>query len=397
MSVKPLMPEPLEWAWQAMPVLSNMAAEMAAQQSFAGVKVAACLHLTAEAGCLAASLAAAGARVAVCSASPSSAKPEVLTALRELGLEVFAQPDEDERDAYHNLTQAADFEPDFCLDTGARLITAAHAAKKMPQGGIEETSEGAARLREMAARDELGFPVLAARESETARFFDSRYGTGQAVVDAFMRATNRLLAGTNFVVVGYGWRGKGVARAVGGLGARVIVCEVDPTRALRAVMDGYEVVPLAEAVVKADVICTVAGKPKALTREHFELMRDGCVITCAGHGHAEVDVAALREMVEVTRVKRPHVDELTLKDGRCLELVAKGLPMQMVAAEGHPAEALDLHFANLVLCLAYFQEHATDLSHRVYPVPAERDRELASLKLKSLGVRIDGQNGLPRA
>ncbi len=360
-----------------MPVLRGVGERFAVERPFEGLVVGACLHVTAETANLARVLSAGGATVVLCAANPLSTQPDVAEALASDGVDVHADPRFYER----NIERVLKREPRVTMDDGADL---ALRVEGDVLGGTEETTAGAIRLR--AAKD-LAFPVIAVHEGRTARLFDTRYGTGQSTLDGILRATNVLLAGRIVVVVGFGGCGRGVALRAKGLGAQVIVCEVDPLAALEAAMEGYRVMPAVDAAAEGDVFVTATGARDVLTREHFEAMRDGAILCNAGHFDVEIDLAALAELSDSTREVRPLVAEHRLADGRRLHLLAEGRVVNLASAEGHPAAVMDVGFATQALAVERIVRG--DLEPGVHPVPDEIDREVARLELEALGVRID--------
>ena len=385
----------IEWADGQMPVLRSIRERFEAERPLAGVRVAACLHVTAETANLMRALMAGGADAALCAANPLSTQDDTAAALVErYGAEVRAVRGEDS-DAYvANVTALAEGDPQITIDDGADLITVLHAAgggarAKALLGAMEETTTGLVRVRALEAEGRLACPVFAVNEARTERAFNDRYGTGQSTVDGILRATNLLLAGHTLVVFGYGWTGRGVAIRARGVGASVIVCEVDPLAALEARMEGFEVMPALAAAERGDVFVTVTGARDVLTREHFERMKDGAVLANAGHFDVEISVPDLRDLaVGGVREVRPLVEQYDL-GGRRLNLLARGRVVNLAAAEGHPAAVMDMSFALQALCVEELVRHGAGLGPRVHPVPGHIDREVATLKLAALGVEID--------
>jgi adenosylhomocysteinase len=375
-----------------MPVLRSIRERLERERPLDGVRVAACLHVTAETANLVRTLRAAGARTALCAANPLSTQDEVAAALAEEGTDVRAQRGEDLA-AYsaHVAALAAD-RPQVTIDDGADLIGAVHAAGGAALdglvGGTEETTTGLLRVRRLAAEGRLACPVLAVNEARFERAFNDRHGTGQSALDGILRATNILLAGQTLVVVGYGWTGRGIAQRARGAGAAVIVCEVDPLAALEARMDGYEVMPARDAAQRGDVFVTVTGSRSVLRSEHFERMKDGAILANAGHFDVEIDLDDLRALARDVREVRPLVDRYDLGD-RALHVLARGRVVNLAAAEGHPAAVMDVSFAIQALCVEKLVREGADLEAGVHPVPDAIDREVARLKLDALGVRID--------
>jgi adenosylhomocysteinase len=381
----------IEWAAGQMPVLGSIGERLESDRPLAGVKVAACLHVTAETANLVQALAAGGAEVALCSANPLTTQDEVAAALVDDGVPVQAARGED-MDAYAaHVAALAGWGPSITLDDGADLLVLLHERGEADglRGGAEETTTGLLRLRRLEAEGRLRCPVLAVNESRSERTFNDRYGTGQSTLDGILRATNLLLAGRTLVLLGYGATGRGVAQRARGAGAAVIVCEVDPLRALEARMDGFEVMPAVEAAARGDLFVTVTGSRSVLRREHLERMKDGAVLANAGHFDVEIDLADLSELAQ-GRVRKvlPLVEQYDI-GGRRLNLIAQGRVVNLAAGQGHPAAVMDMSFANLALAVEHLVLHGDDLAHEVLEVPKEIDDEVARLKLESLGVEID--------
>lgn len=384
----------VRWADGQMPVLRSIRERFAREKPLAGLRVGACLHVTTETANLMITLKAAGASIALCASNPLSTQDDVAAALAgEFGIPTFAVRGEDESTYYDHIEAVLASRPNITMDDGCDLVNVLHTRHAdllgEVRGGTEETTTGVIRLRAMAREGQLRFPVVAVNEALTKHMFDNRYGTGQSTLDGLIRATNVLLAGRTFVVCGYGWCGRGLASRAQGMGAHVIVTEVDPTRALEALMDGYRVMPLAEAVREADVIVTVTGDLNVVDAQHFSAMKDGCIVANSGHFNDEINIPALRAQARTHRPVRPLVEEYELHDGRRLYLLAEGRLLNLASAEGHPAAVMDMSFANQALAAVYIAEHADALSPGVYDVPLAIDREIARLKLESLGVRID--------
>jgi adenosylhomocysteinase len=372
-----------------MPVLRSIRERFRDEQPLAGVKVAACLHVTAETANLMQALTAGGAEAALCSANPLTTQDEVAAALVDLGVPVQASRGEDIESYTRHVGGLADWKPDITLDDGADLLILIHERGQEVQGGAEETKTGLLRLRRLEEEGKLTCPVVAVNESRTERTFNDRYGTGQSALDGILRATNLLLAGRTLVLLGYGPTGKGIAQRARGAGATVIVCEVDPLRALEARMDAFEVMPALEAAERGDLFVTVTGSRAVLRREHFERMRDGAVLANAGHFDVEIDLETLRELAgDRVRQELPLVEEYDLGDRR-VHLLASGRVVNLAAGEGHPAAVMDMSFANLALAVEHLKLHGAELENRVLPVLKEMDEEIARLKLESLGVAID--------
>ncbi|WP_078121980.1 adenosylhomocysteinase [Thiosocius teredinicola] len=382
----------IDWAWSEMPVLQTLFEHFAADKPLAGLRVSACLHITTETANLARVLQAGGADIALCASNPLSTQDDVAAALvHDFGIPVFAVRGEDNERYYQHIDAAIAHRPQVTLDDGADLVSELHKRGGPTLddvvGSTEETTTGVIRLRAMAADGALRIPVIAVNDADTKHLFDNRYGTGQSTLDGVIRATNILLAGRTFTVVGYGWCGRGIANRAHGHGAHVIVCEVDAVRALEAAMDGYRVMPLRQAAAESDFIITASGDKHVLDATHLETIKDGCVIGNSGHFNVEINIPALQAMsVEVTR-PRPHVDEYRLNDGRRVRLLAEGRLVNLAAAEGHPAAVMDMSFANQALAVAYLRDHA--LPAGVHRVPAEIDNEVAALKLAAMGLAID--------
>jgi adenosylhomocysteinase len=384
----------IEWADRQMPVLTAIRERFEREQPLSGYRVAACLHVTTETANLARTLKARGADVVICASNPLSTQDDVAAALVDrYDIATFAIKGEDNDTYYSHIEAAVDHRPHLTMDDGADVIGVLHSARREQLGdiiaGTEETTTGVIRLKAMEADGALSFPVIAVNEAKTKHLFDNRYGTGQSTIDGIIRATNVLLAGKRFVVAGYGWVGRGVAMRARGMGAHVIVTEVDPMRALEALMDGYEVLPMARAAEIADIFCTATGDKHVISREHLETMKDGTILANTGHFNVEIDIPALRSLAKETREARQFVEEFTLEDGRRLYLLAEGRLVNISAAEGHPALVMDMSFANQALSAEYAVKNAGELERRVYAVPDEIDREIARLKLATMGVEID--------
>jgi adenosylhomocysteinase len=393
----------IEWADAQMPVLRSIRERFARERPLEGVRVGVCLHVTTETANLVRTLIAGGARVALCAANPLDTQDDVAAALVErFDAEVHAIHGEDMATYYDHIERVLDTRPRLTMDDGADLVSRVHERRgdQLAEivGATEETTSGVVRLRALEAQGRLGFPVVAVNEAQTKHLFDNRYGTGQSTVDGLLRATNMLLAGRTVVVYGYGWCGQGIAARAQGAGARVIVCEVDPVRALEAKLNGYEVARGADAAAEGDVLITATGGRRVIGREHFEVLRDGVVLCNAGHFDVELDLPALRELAagEPRRV-RPHVEQFTLGDGRRVHLLAEGRVVNLAAAEGNPAAVMDMSFANQALAAEHLVRHGAELERRVHDVPRAIDQEIARLKLASLGVEIDALTDDQRA
>jgi adenosylhomocysteinase len=384
----------IEWAAAEMPVLSDIYTRFEFERPLAGLRVSGCLHITTETANLARTLKAGGAEVVLCASNPLSTQDDVAAALvADDDIPVFARRGEDTRLYYEHIRAALDHRPQITLDDGADLVSELHRHRTdlLPKvfAGTEETTTGVIRLRAMAAAGALRYPIVAVNDALTKHLFDNRYGTGQSALDGVIRATNILLAGRVFTVIGYGWCGRGLAQRAKGHGARVLVTEVEPLRALEAAMDGFEVLPLAEAAARSDFIVTLTGDKHVLARRHFEVMKDGCVIANAGHFNVEIDIPALESMAVGKTRPRPQVEEYVLGDGRRIRLLAEGRLVNLAAAEGHPAAVMDMSFANQALTVAWLAGNAQGLAPAVHSVPKAIDAEVARLKLAALGMAID--------
>jgi adenosylhomocysteinase len=384
----------MRWAETQMPVLRSIRERFARERPLTGLRIGACLHVTTETANLMTALKAAGASVALCASNPLSTQDDVAAALiGEFGIPTFAVKGEDEATYYHHIESVLATRPNITMDDGCDLVNVLHTRYSHElsevRGGTEETTTGVIRLRAMVRDGQLRMPVIAVNEALTKHMFDNQYGTGQSALDGLIRATNLLLAGRTFVVCGYGWCGRGLASRAHGMGAHVVVTEVDPTRALEALMDGYRVMPLIEACKVADVIITVTGDLNVVDAQHFQAMKDGCIVANSGHFNDEINIPALLELSRAHRPARPFVEEYELRDGRRVYLLADGRLLNLASAEGHPAAVMDMSFANQALSVVYIAQHAEELSPGVYDVPVDIDREVARLKLASLGVRID--------
>jgi adenosylhomocysteinase len=382
------------WADRQMPVLAAIRDRFEAEQPLSGYRISACLHVTSETANLMRTLKAGGADVVLCASNPLSTQDDVAAALvDEFDVSVFAIKGEDNDTYYQHIEAAVDHKPQLTMDDGADVFGVLHSARREQLGdiiaGMEETTTGVIRLKAMEADGALAFPVIAVNDARTKHLFDNRYGTGQSTIDGIIRATNVLLAGKRFVVAGYGWTGRGVALRARGMGAHVIVTEVDPMRGLEALMDGYEVMPMGEAASIGDIFCTATGDKHVIAREHLELMKDGAILCNTGHFNVEIDIPALRSLAVETREARQFVEDFTLADGLRLYLLAEGRLVNISAAEGHPAIVMDMSFANQALSTEWAVGHAASLERKVYPVPREIDEEIARLKLATMGVTID--------
>ncbi len=384
----------IEWADWQMPVLRQIRERFECEKPLQGIRIGACLHVTKETANLMRTLIAGGAQVALCASNPLSTQDEVAAALvKHFGIPVFAIRGEDTETYYKHIHAVLDTQPDITMDDGADLVSTLHKERREQlsrvRGGTEETTTGVIRLRSMAKQGVLAYPIIAVNDAYTKFLFDNRYGTGQSAIDGILRATNFLLAGATVVVAGYGWCGRGIAMRARGMGARVIVTEVNPLRALEAAMDGFEVMPIAEAAEKGDVFVTATGDVRVITVEHMLNMKDGAIVCNAGHFDVEVDVKGLRQIATNVRRIRPSVEEFTLSNGKRIFLLAEGRLVNLAAAEGHPAAVMDMSFANQALSVAYLATHAHELAKDVYPVPRELDEEVARLNRATVGSKND--------
>ncbi len=385
----------MDWAEQNMPVLRSIRKRFEKEKPLQGIPIGACLHVTTETGLLAVTLAAGGAEVCLCGSNPLSTQDDVAAclALRH-GIATFAIKGEDNQTYYRHIESVLDRKPRITMDDGADLVSMIHSKKRnlIPGilGGTEETTTGVIRLESLAAEGTLAYPIIAVNNADTKHLFDNRHGTGQSTLDGILRATNLLVAGLRFAICGYGWCGRGVAMRARGLGANVIITEVEPVKALEAVMDGYTVMPIGEAVEIADVIVTLTGNKHVLRREHFSRMKDGVILANSGHFNVEIEIPALQSLAsEPPRRMREYVETFTLPDGRRIHLLGEGRLINLAAAEGHPAMVMDMSFANQALSAEYLTRRGGALSKGVHSVPREIDREIARLKLESMGIAID--------
>jgi adenosylhomocysteinase len=384
----------IDWANQSMKVLQSIRKEFIKNQPLKGTRISACLHVTTETANLAITLRDGGAEVALCASNPLSTQDDVAAALaRDYGISVFAIKGEDNDTYYNHILAALDHRPHITMDDGADLVTVALTKRTDVAdgifGGTEETTTGVVRLRAMAKEGVLRYPIIAVNDAETKHLFDNRYGTGQSTIDGIIRCTNLLMAGAKFVIAGYGWCGKGLAIRAKGMGASVIVTEVDPTRAIEAVMDGHRVMSMNEAAKIGDVFVTVTGNKNVITREHFDSMKDGAIVANSGHFNVEIDIPSLEKLASSKRTTRDFVEEYSMKDGRKIYLLGEGRLINLAAAEGHPASVMDMSFANQALSVEYLVKHHSSLEKKVFAVPAELDRRVARLKLESMGIKID--------
>ncbi len=384
----------IEWANQSMPVLQSIRKDFIKNQPLKGIRIAACLHVTTETANLAITLRDGGADVVLCASNPLSTQDDVAASLvRDYQISVHAIKGEDNDTYYKHILSALDHKPHLTMDDGADLVSIALTKRQDVVEGIiagtEETTTGVIRLRAMAKDNALKYPIVAVNDALTKHMFDNRYGTGQSTMDGVIRCTNSLIAGSKFVVAGYGWCGRGLASRARGMGADVIVTEIDPTKAIEAVMDGYRVMSMAEAAKIGDIFVTVTGNKNVLSREHFEAMKNGAVVANSGHFNVEIDIPALEKMSSSKRPTREFVDEYAMKDGRKIYLLGEGRLINLAAAEGHPASVMDMSFANQALSCEYLVKNHKSLEHKVYPVPEELDKKVARLKLESMGIKID--------
>lgn len=384
----------IEWAERQMPVMSLIKDRFEKEKPLKGITVSACLHVTSETANLMRTLKAGGAEVALCASNPLSTQDDVAASLvKDYGVSVFSIRGEDDKTYYEHVHQVLDFKPEVTMDDGGDLVSTLHTQRTELLGGViagtEETTTGIIRFRNMERDKALKYPIIAVNDAQTKHFFDNRYGTGQSSLDGILRATNVLLAGKKFVVAGYGWCGRGVAMRARGMGSNVIVTEVDPLRALEAVMDGFSVVSMREAAKIGDIFITATGDKNVIREEHLKLMGDGAILCNTGHFNVEVDIPALEKMAKTKRTLRENVEEYALKDGRRLYLLGEGRLVNLACAEGHPSIVMDMSFANQALAAEYIEKEGKTLQPKVYPVPAEIDAKIAELKLKSMGVEID--------
>jgi adenosylhomocysteinase len=384
----------IEWANQSMQVLNNIKKKFAKEKPLKGVRIAACLHVTTETASLMQTLKAGGAQIALCASNPLSTQDDAAASLvKHDKISVFAIKGEDNKTYYKHIHSALDIKPQYTMDDGADLVSTIHSERpeliKGVLGGTEETTTGIIRLKSMAADGILQYPIIAVNDAKTKHFFDNRYGTGQSTMDGIIRATNRLIAGSNFVVCGYGWCGKGLALRARGMGANVIVTEVDPTAALEAVMDGFTAMPIRQAARIGDFFCTVTGNINVIRKEHFQIMKDGAIVANSGHFNVELDLNGLESIAKSRRIIRPFVEEYVLKNGHCINVLGDGRLINLASAEGHPSSVMDMSFANQALSIEYMVKNKQRLENNVYPVPEEIDKAIAREKLTSMNVKID--------
>jgi len=384
----------IEWAGKFMPVLENIKKEFKEKKYLEGINISACLHVTSETANLMETLKLGGAQVALTASNPLSTQDDVAAALvKYYEIPVFAIKGEDNKTYYKHMNQALDIKPQITMDDGADLVSTIHSKRKDLMkgiiGGTEETTTGVIRLKSMAAEKVLNYPIIAVNDAKTKHLFDNRYGTGQSTIDGILRATNVLLAGLTFVVAGYGWCGRGVAMRARGSGSNVIICEVDPLKALEAVMDGFRVMSLTKAAEIGDIFITVTGDKNVLSSKHFSRMKEGAIIANSGHFNVEIDIPALEKLAKGKRKVRDFVEEYTLKNGKKVFLLAQGRLLNLSAAEGHPAMVMDMSFANQALSALYLYRDGDKLQKQVYPVPEKIDEDIAIKKLKTMGIKID--------
>lgn len=382
----------VEWASKHMPVLNQIKARFEKEKPYEGLTLGACLHVTKETAVLVQALAAGGAKVALCGSNPLSTQDDVAAALADSGIHVFAWRGQNTEEYYKCIDHVLDYKPSITLDDGADLVGTLHSKRsselKNVKGGTEETTTGVIRLRAMEQDGSLKYPIVAVNDAYTKYLFDNRYGTGQSTLDGILRATSVLIAGKNFVVGGYGWCSRGIAMRAQGMGANVIVTEVQPTRALEAAMNGLRVMPMSEAAALGDIFVTATGDIHVIRKEHMEKMKDGAIMCNSGHFNVEINIPDLESLSKSKRTIRPSMEEYTLKDGRHLYLLAEGRLVNLAAAEGHPSEVMDMSFANQALCSEYIAK-SKKLDAKVFTVPKEIDENVAELKLRAMGVRID--------
>jgi adenosylhomocysteinase len=386
----------IEWAANNMPVLGLIARRFRKERPLKGFKISCCLHVTTETGVLMEVLKLGGAGLALCASNPLSTQDDVAAALvKNLKIPIFAIKGEDTKTYYRHILSCLAIKPDITMDDGADLVSTIHKKRQVSgvrcqvSGGTEETTTGVIRLRALANQGKLLYPIIAVNDAQTKHLFDNRYGTGQSTIDGIIRATNKLLAGSNFVVCGYGWCGRGVAMRAKGMAARVIIVEVDPLRALEANMDGCEVMSIREAAKAGDIFVTTTGDTSVIRREHFMTMKDGAIVCNAGHFNVEIDIPALEKLSKARRRVRDFVDEYILRSGRRIYLLGEGRLINLAAAEGHPAQVMDMSFANQALSVEYLVKNSRRLKNEVYKVPENIDKAIAALKLKSMGIKID--------
>jgi len=384
----------IEWAFQSMPVLQTIRKQFIKTQPLAGIRIAACLHVTTETANLMVTLRDGGASIRLCASNPLSTQDDVAASLvRDYGIPTYAIKGENNDSYYSHIAAALDDKPQITMDDGADLVTMLHTTRKELLdgilGGTEETTTGVIRLKAMAKEGVLRYPIIAVNDAHTKHLFDNRYGTGQSTLDGIVRATNTLLAGSTVVVAGYGWCGRGFAMRARGLGANVIVTEIDPIKAIEAIMDGFRVMSMSEAAQIGDVFCTLTGNKSVISREHFEKLKNGAILSNSGHFNVEIDLETLGRMASSRRQMREFVEEYAMRDGRKIYVLAEGRLINLAAAEGHPASVMDMSFANQALGVEYMIKNHASLEKKVYSVPEDIDKSIARLKLESMGVKID--------
>jgi len=384
----------IEWASRNMPVIKNIEDRFRKEKPLKGIRVGACLHVTTETANLMAALKAGGAEVALCASNPLSTQDDVAASLvKDHGIPVFAVKGENNATYYRHIKNVLDIKPHVTMDDGADLVSTIHSKRKellkSILGGTEETTTGVIRLKSLEKKGLLKFPIVAVNDAQTKYLFDNRYGTGQSTIDGIIRATNHLLSGSTVVVAGYGWCGRGVAMRAKGMGARVIITEVDSLKALEAVLDGYDVMPMGKAAKVGDVFVTLTGDINVISKEHFNLMKDGAIVANSGHFNVEIDIPALKKMTRSVREIRPFAEEHALKNGKKIVLLGDGRLINLAAAEGHPSMVMDMSFANQSLSCEFIVKNHRKLENKVYSVPAKIDEKIAKLKLRSMGVKID--------
>ena len=383
----------IDWAYREMPVVRLIRERFSREKPLSDIRISACLHITTETANLALTLKEGGANIILCASNPLSTQDDAAAALVEYGIPTNAIKGEDEATYYKHINTALDNNPQLTVDDGADLVTTLHTRRSdlisSVIGGTEETTTGVIRLRSLEKAGKLKYPLIAVNDAQTKYLFDNRYGTGQSTIDGITRATNILWAGKKVVVCGYGWCGHGIALRANGLGSQVIVTEVEPVRALEAVMDGYQVMPLIEAARVGDIFITISGDKNVIDKAHLQVMKDGAILANSGHFNVEVNIPALESLAHSKRRIRSFVDEYTLDDGRNIYLLGEGRLINLAAAEGHPASVMDMSFANQALCLEYMVKNRGSLDTKVYPVPEEIDKQVARLKLQSMGIDVD--------
>jgi len=384
----------IEWAENQMPVLLAIRKKFTEKRPIKGIKIAACLHVTTETANLVRTLKAGGAEVSLCASNPLSTQDDVAASLvKDYGIPVFAIKGEDKDVYYQHINQVLNYRPNITMDDGADLVSTVHSQKKELIkeiiAGTEETTTGVIRLRSMEKNKALKYPIIAVNDAQTKYLFDNRYGTGQSTLDGLLRATNILVAGKKFVICGYGWCARGLAMRANGMGAQVIITEIDPIKALEAVMDGYQVMPIKEAAKIGDIFITLTGDINVISEEEFPLMKDGVILANSGHFNVEINIRALENLAVSKKKIREYIEEYTLKSSKKINLLAEGRLLNLSAAEGHPASVMDMSFANQALSVEYLVKEGKTLSKKVYSVPGDIDKEIARLKLESMGIKID--------